>query len=190
MAGDDSDEALLAQFLQGEESAFTTLMHRHEDRVFSLAHRMVGNRSDALDATQDAFISAFRRAHAFRGESSFATWLYRIAINASNDVLRKRARLRVADEPPERALERGDPASPLDDRVSLRIDIARALTQLPAEYRDAVVLHDLGGVPYEEIAAITGAALGTVKSRISRGRRQLAALLEQAGARPASKERA
>ncbi|HVL65394.1 MAG TPA: sigma-70 family RNA polymerase sigma factor [Actinomycetota bacterium] len=176
-----NDAELVTRFVAGEEPAFAALMRRHEDRVFALALRMTGDRADALDATQDAFIQAFRRAPGFRGDSAFGTWLYRIAINACHDLLRKRGRAPVPEaELPERA----DTAR-VDDATAARVDIAAALARLQEDYRTAVVLHDLGGVPYEEIAVETGVSIGTVKSRISRGRRRLAALLEQsAGPRP------
>jgi RNA polymerase sigma-70 factor (ECF subfamily) len=174
-----SDEELLDRFVAGDRDAFSILVGRHEDKLFALALRMTGNRSDALDATQDAFVAAFRRAASFRGDAAFGTWLYRIAINASQDLLRKRSRETTQD------LEGGPTdagviASPerLEEAVAARVDLARAFARLPEEYREAVGLHDLGGVPYEEIARITGAKIGTVKSRISRGRRRLAELLE------------
>jgi RNA polymerase sigma-70 factor (ECF subfamily) len=181
------DGELLRKALEGDERAFSTLLARHEDRIFALAYRMTGSRSDALDATQDAFILAFRRAASFRGEAAFSTWLYRIAINACKDLLRKKAReaARVSAEEPR---EEADPHLPVEEDVALRMDVAQALSQLSDEYREAVVLHDIGGVPYEDIAAITDVAIGTVKSRISRGRRQLAKLLEHRHGSGASKE--
>lgn len=182
-----SDEALLAAFISGDDRAFGSLVRRHEDRIFALCLRMMGDRGDALEASQEAFTSAFRQAHNFRGDSAFGTWLYRIAINASRDLLRKRARTPTPDEVAvERAAEAtGSPS--LEDQVELRADLTRALSELPEEYRTAVMMHDLGGIPYEEIAGATGAPIGTVKSRISRGRRMLAGSLEQASPRPASK---
>lgn len=170
-----TDDELVDRLLRGDERAFTALVGRHEGRVYALAFRMLGERQDALDATQEAFLSAFRQIHRFRRDAAFSTWLYRIAVNASHDVLRKRKRLVVVEEvdvPDEHA------ESP-DDSAVRRIDLRRALAALPPEYREAVVLHDLGGVPYEEIARLTSTALGTVKSRISRGRKQLASSLEQ-----------
>lgn len=190
-----SDEALFERVVSGDDhNAFASLMRRHEDRIFSLAMRMTGDRSDALDATQDAFIAAYRQRASFRGDSSFGTWLYRIAINACNDVLRKRARTAVptdhdvsADDDVDTV---GGPArrGNLEEAVTARVDITRALARLPVEYREAVVMHDLGGIPYEEIAALTGAALGTTKSRISRGRRKLAELLEHPARARTSKD--
>jgi RNA polymerase sigma-70 factor (ECF subfamily) len=169
-----NDSELVERFRNGDESAFTALVRRHEERIFGLAMRMTGERSDALDATQDAFVQAFRRAADFRGDSSFGTWLYRIGINSCKDVLRKRQRTPV---PTEQLPDSGNPSS-VEDAVTARVDLSRALQELPEEYREAVCMHDLGGIPYEEIATLTGVAVGTVKSRISRGRRRLAELLE------------
>jgi RNA polymerase sigma-70 factor, ECF subfamily len=181
------DEALLADFLGGSQAAYQTLMRRHEDRIFALAFRMTGDRSDALEATQDTFITAFRRAESFRGDSAFGTWLYRIGINACRDLLRKRKRLPEPMADPTESVHSTAGSPRMDDAVALRIDLARALAELPEEYREAVTLHDLGGIPYDEIAAIARVPIGTIKSRISRGRRLLAARLEQAPDPDASK---
>jgi RNA polymerase sigma-70 factor (ECF subfamily) len=177
----ERDEVLLARFLAGDEGSFTKLMKRHEDSVFKIALRMTSNRADALDATQDAFVTVFRRAHSFRGDAAFSTWLYRIAINACHDLLRKRAR----SVPARNIDETGSVRSP-EDASTAQIDVARALAELPEEYRIAVVLHDIGGATHAEIAASLDIAVGTVKSRISRGRRALAAILEPQGVGPAS----
>jgi len=179
-----SDEELLGRFVEGTKDAFAVLMRRHEDRVFGIALRMTGDRGDALDATQDAFIHAFRRARSFRGDAAFGTWLYRIAINSCHDVLRRRARAPIPKEDlPEEPTGGGD-----DERAAARIDLSAALALLQEDYRTAVVMHDLGGIPYEQIAHETGVSIGTVKSRISRGRRRLAALLEQTGGELPSQE--
>lgn len=171
-----SDEDLLRRAASGDQSAFTALVRRHEDRVFNIAIRITGDRADALDATQDTFVSVFRQAGTFRAEAAFTTWLYRVAVNACRDLLRKRRRL---PEPVEELPEAQRPGIGTEEVVGLRMDLARALAQLPDEYREAVLMHDLGAIPYDEIAAATGVALGTVKSRISRGRRRLVELLEQ-----------
>ena len=173
-----ADEELLKRFIGGTEDAFTELMRRHEDRIFSLAMRMTGNRADALDATQETFIQAFRKASRFRGDSAFGTWLWRIGINACNDVLRKRKRTPLPEEePPAEDSTGGSPN--IDETVVTRLELKDALAELSDDYREAVVMHDLGGIPYEEIATLTGVSIGTVKSRISRGRKRLAHLLEQ-----------
>jgi RNA polymerase sigma-70 factor (ECF subfamily) len=183
-----TDEALLEVFLKGREAAFTELVHRHEDRIFALALKMMGNRADALDATQNTFILAFRQASKFRGESAFGTWLYRIGINACRDLLRKRKRLPdPEDELPEPDDKRYGGAN-VEDLVATRLDLKRALAELNDDYREAVCLHDLGGIPYEEISTITGVSIGTVKSRISRGRKRLGELLEQQSLPGASKD--
>lgn len=180
-----TDEDLLEQAAAGDQSAFTALVRRHEDRVFGIAIRITGDRADALDATQDTFVAVFRQAGSFRAEAAFTTWLYRVAVNACRDLLRRRRRL---PEPTEEVPERPRPGIGTEDLVGLRLDLAQALARLPDEYRDAVLMHDVGAIPYEEIAQITGVALGTVKSRISRGRRRLAELLEQPAPAPASKD--
>ena len=184
MERETSDEELVDRFVRGSEAAFTELMRRHEDRIFALALSITGDRSEALEATQETFLTVFKKAGSFQGRSRFGTWLYRIGINASRDQLRKRAR---APRPEE--LSTQDTALPGEsEAVGLRIDVAQALAALPPEYREAVVMHDLGDIPYEEIARITGAPLGTVKSRISRGRRLLAGHLEPERERRPSKD--
>jgi RNA polymerase sigma-70 factor (ECF subfamily) len=182
-----SDHELLQRFVGGEEAAFTVLMRRHEDRIFALAYRITGNRADALEATQETFISMLRASSSFRGTSEVGTWLYRIGMNASRDVLRRRRRAPTPEGEPDALVAPTCNAS-VEEVVSARVDLSRALATLPEDYREAVVLHDLGGVPYEEIARLTGVALGTVKSRISRGRRRLARELEHDPAARASKD--
>lgn len=178
MAADaGSDDDLVRSFLQGNQTSFAELMTRHEERIFTLAFRMTGNRADALDATQEAFVSAFRQAHRFRFDSAFGTWLYRIAMNACHDLLRKRNRWSGTEDNQDERQD--DRSSRFDEQVTARIDVADALAELPKEYMEAVVMHDIGGIPYEEIALLTDTQIGTVKSRISRGRRRLAELLEQ-----------
>lgn len=183
MEVDDLD--LLDRARHGDLNAFNELMRRHEDTVYAICYRMLGDRADALDATQDTFVNVFRRAKNFRGDSAFSTWLYRVAINAGKDLLRRKARAPI---PHEELPEQAATGQGFEDQMGLREDLKQALAQLPDDYREAVVMHDIGGIPYEEIAAATGSALGTVKSRISRGRRQLAKLLEQPTGADASKE--
>jgi RNA polymerase sigma-70 factor (ECF subfamily) len=182
-----SDHDLLEAFLGGDNDAFSGLMERHEDRIFGLCLKMLHNRSDALEASQEIFITAFRRASSFRGDSAFGTWLYRIGINHCKDVLRRRKD--VLFESDQLEIERVDTRHRgIDEAAALRLDLSSALAELPDDYREAVVMHDLGAVPYEEIATLTGVPVGTVKSRISRGRRQLARLLEHAEGMDTSKD--
>lgn len=180
-----SDETLVALFKEGDDDAFATLVRRHEDRLFALALRMLGDRALALDAVQETFLTAFRRIDSFRGEAQLGTWLYRIAVNSCHDLTRRRKRW---DRPEAAGEDAPDPRARIDEAAALRIDVAQALAALPPDFREAVVLHDLAGLPYEEVAAVAKVPVGTVKSRISRGRRRLAELLEQPGRPPASKE--
>ena len=188
MARDEdlSDAELLAKAADGSGGAFGVLMRRHEDRMFAMALRMLGERADALDATQEAFIAAFRRAKSFRGESAVGTWLYRIGINACKDYARKRKRWGTQDDVDQ--IAEPEVSGPIDERVATRMEVQEALAKLPDEYREPLVMHDLGGIPYEEIATATGTVIGTVKSRISRGRRKLAQLLEPENHPRSSKE--
>ncbi|MFN2526311.1 MAG: RNA polymerase sigma factor [Actinomycetota bacterium] len=184
--GELSDEGLLERVAEGDQAAFTILVQRHEDKIFTLAHRVLGDRGDALDATQETLLTVFRQASTFRGESAFSTWLYRIGMNTSRDLLRKRKRWqREGDD-----LGEIDPPGPsrVDEQATQRIDLARALEQLSDDYREAVLLHDVAGVPYEQIARITQTNIGTVKSRISRGRRKLADLVEPSTSSSSSKD--
>lgn len=185
MAPNRADQELLQDYLAGDEAAFTELMRRHENRIFAMALKMTGNRADALDATQEAFVRAFRNASKFRGDSAFGTWLYRIGLNSCHDLLRKRKR----DPIPEEEIDQtGEHVPGVDEQVVLGMELTAALGLLQEDYREAVVMHDLGGIPYEEIATITAVSIGTVKSRISRGRRKLAELLEHRASPDASKE--
>ncbi|MDP9222661.1 MAG: sigma-70 family RNA polymerase sigma factor [Actinomycetota bacterium] len=171
------DEDLVRSFVTGDGSAFNELMKRHEDRIFVMAYRITGDRGDALDATQEAFVSLFRKAHSFRGDSAFGTWFYRIGMNAAYDVVRRRRRT----PEPRAEIEAGPEASgatTMEEAMGMRSEIGAALAQLPPDYREAIVMHALGGFSYEEIATTTRVSLGTVKSRISRGRKRLARLLE------------
>ncbi|MGH8874265.1 MAG: RNA polymerase sigma factor [Acidimicrobiia bacterium] len=173
MTSPDYDQALLTRFLDGDEKAFDELMRRHEDRVFSVCLRTMGDREAALDATQETFITLFRKAAQYHGGAALGTWLYRIAINTCYD-LHRRARRRAAEPLPEGH----DPPDPTGadafSAVELRPDLERALAAIPTDFRMAVVLSDLQGLPLQKVAEALGVPVGTVKSRIFRGRRMLA----------------
>ena len=176
-----TDADLLAAHVAGDDRAFTVLMGRHADRLWSIAIRVMHNREDAADALQDAMISAFRRADSFRGDAKVTTWLHRIVLNACFDRLRRRqARPSVplpdeADRAPE-LTARDDPAAEAV-RSSLADEVNRALGKIGADQRAALVLVDLEGYSVEQAAGILGCAPGTVKSRCSRGRARLAIFL-------------
>lgn len=179
MAGPEPDDLLVHRAASGDDGAFTELVRRHERRVYAVALRMLGREEDALDATQDALLTLYRKSGQFRGESAFTTWLHRITINACYDLLRKRARqpmLHVAGEDgPEH--EQGPPVEDHASEVAGGIDAARALRDVPDDFRAVLILADVHDLPYEEIAEILEIPIGTVKSRVHRGRIALARVM-------------
>lgn len=167
------DQELVRRFQDGDEAAFVELVRRHEKRVYNVAYRMLGRSQDALDATQEAFLHCFRHLPSFRGEAAFSTWLYRIAVNACYDVLRRRSPAGSLDA----QLAEPAPAPDHADQVSLAADLERALAALPEDFRVVIVLHELQDLPVEQVAAVLGLPQGTVKSRLHRGRVALARAL-------------
>lgn len=150
------------------------LLSRHYERLYALCRRMARNDADAADACQEALMAIVRGIGKFQGNSSFKTWSHRVASNACLDELRRRQRRPVAviDEP-ERIAEAPD----LDQQVADRVTIEEALPLIAEEFRAPVVLRDVLGMDYAEIAAVLDIAPGTVRSRISRGRGHLARVL-------------
>lgn len=179
MDGPDPDQQLVRRAVEGDHEAFNELVRRHERRVFAVTMRMLGREEDALDATQDAFLTVFRKIGQFRGESAFTTWLHRIAVNACYDILRKRARqpvLHLAGDD-DRRIEEGPPVADHAGAVAGDIDADRALLQVPEDFRAVLVLADVHDLAYEEIAVICQIPIGTVKSRLHRGRVALAKVM-------------
>jgi RNA polymerase sigma-70 factor, ECF subfamily len=174
---DPSDEALLAAHLRGDPRAFGQLVARHERRVYGLCLRILGNREDAEDAAQEAFLAALRRAASFRRAAAFSTWLYRIAVNAATDQARRRGRARLAHLDPEDAGLAVAPGGELGEVVASAVAVQTALAKVPEEFRVAVVLCDLYRIPYADAAQILEVPVGTVKSRVFRGRLALAECL-------------
>ena len=181
----DPDDRLIQRYLEGDQGAFTTLVERHETRVYNVCLRILGDREDARDAAQDTFITVLRKLPQFRGESAFSTWLHRVAVNACYDALRKRKRhpmLRLAPtDDGESAPERGPAAPDPAEAVAGEIDVVRALAQVPEDYRIALILADVQDLAYEEISKALDVPLGTVKSRVHRGRVALARALRIPG---------
>ncbi len=176
MAVDErSDSELVAAAQGGDRDALDRLLRRHHDRIHALARRMTGNDADAADATQEALIGIVRGLPRFDQRSSFGTWAYRVATNAVLDELRRRGRRPRPDG--DVHLDRPAPGSDPGDVVSARLDVDAALATLPAEFRAAVVLRDLCALDYAEIAEVLGIPAGTVRSRIARGRAQIAQFL-------------
>ncbi|GAA4661030.1 RNA polymerase sigma factor SigM [Kineococcus glutinatus] len=180
-----TDAELLAAHVAGDPDAFGEVVRRHRDRLWAVALRTCGDPEEAADAVQDALVSALRAADRFRGDAAVTTWLHRIVVNACLDRARRRAvrpTVPLEEEPggggdgPRRgAVVAGAPDATA--AVEARLDVAAALQRLPAPQRAALVLVDMYGVPVEEAAAVLGVAVGTVKSRCSRGRAVLAGLL-------------
>lgn len=166
----------------GDQKALDTLLRRHYDRIWAICRRLAGNDADAADATQEALITIAKRLDRFDGRAAFSTWAYRVATNACLDELRRRGRrptpgLPEYERADEQPIAQPNTPRPVGDTVSDRLDIDHALSQIQEEYRAPVVLRDLMGMDYAEIADTLGLKPGTVRSRISRGRAALAAIL-------------
>lgn len=184
----DEDLALVEAARGGDKRALDALLRRHHDRLFALCRRLTGNDADAADATQEALIAIVRGLNRFAGDARFSTWAYRVATNACLDELRRRKRRAEPGLPDhdhdERLLDpsaTGSLASlgglTLERDAADRMDVSDALRRLPLDFRAAVVLRDLCGLDYAEIAEILAIPPGTVRSRIARGRLALAPLL-------------
>jgi RNA polymerase sigma-70 factor, ECF subfamily len=169
--------------LAGDLTAFETLVERHRDVVFRVAARMVGD-GDAEDVTQDAFLRAFHRLRQFRGDSPFRSWLLRIAHNAAIDTLTRRKPV-LLEEPDEEALareERPPPERTPADALEIserRERLAGKLQLIQPNHRAVLVLRDLEGLSYEEIAEVTDSPIGSVKGRLHRARQELIELLHR-----------
>jgi RNA polymerase sigma-70 factor, ECF subfamily len=181
------DIALVEAARRGDRSSLDQLLRRHYDRVFSVCRRVTGHESDAADAAQEAMILIVRGLDKFDGRSTFATWVYRIATNASLDELRRKRRRPLVglgsnssfdDNDNDPPTEHADPDSGARiDAIGDRMLLDQALATLAEDFRIPVVLRDVGCLDYTEIAEVIGIPVGTVKSRIARGRAQLAASL-------------
>jgi RNA polymerase sigma-70 factor (ECF subfamily) len=173
LRGEKGDDVLVARAVAGNAAALNDLLRLHYDRVYALCLRMTGNEADALDACQEALMAIVRGLARFDGRSAFSTWAYRIATNACLDELRRRRRRPIATVDESTVIEHRD----LPESAPDRLDIQAALERLPVEFRAAVILRDLAGMSYEEIAETLDVPPGTVRSRIARGRAALAAVL-------------
>ena len=186
----EEESRIVQKVIRGDVNAFETLVLAYEKSVYNIALRMTGNSEDASDMTQEAFIKAYNSLQAFRGDSKFSVWLYRIATNVCLDFLRSRSRrptvslsmedndgdevqLDVADESQSPEL--------LLDRQMTRESVRRGLDTLTPEYRQILLLREIQGLSYDEISQALGLEVGTVKSRIFRARKKLCAFLLQDG---------
>jgi len=176
------DLQLITAAQSGERAALDALLRRHYDRIHAVCRRITGNESDAADAAQEAMIAVVRGLPNFDGRSTFGTWVYRIATNASLDELRRRRRRPIsivdAVDHEGRTTDHADPDSGVRiDDVSERMALEAALAALAEDFRIPVVLRDVADLEYAEIALVIGVPVGTVKSRIARGRLALAQAL-------------
>ncbi len=186
--GEASDEALAAAANTGDRGALEVLLARHFDRVHAICRRVTGHPEDALDATQEALIAVTRGLHRYDGRSLFTTWLYRVATNAALDELRRRKRrpepAELVEDRPRGGVAGGAAGSPVESVVAARLDVDAALAGLSPEFRAAVVLRDLCDLDYAEIAEVLDVPIGTVRSRIARGRAAIADQLREPTAPP------
>lgn len=181
----DDDRRLIAACLGGKRDAFGELVSRYQGRLYNAAIRLVDNAEDAADVVQDAFLNAFTSLSSFKGDSEFFTWLYRIAFNTAISLKRKKR--------PTVSLEAGraggnsiDPDDPNEyirpgaalERTEDERQLRAAMARLSHEHREALVLKDIEGLKYEEMAEILGVPVGTVRSRLHRARTELRDLLE------------
>ena len=182
----EQEAAIVRKVLGGDANAFETLVLEYEKNVYNIALRMTGNSEDAADMTQEAFIKAYNSLQSFRGDSKFSVWLYRIVSNVCLDFLRSKNRrptvsLSVEDDDGEDTqLDVADESqSPelLLDRKLTRDSVRRGLDSLPPDYRQILLLRDIQGLSYDEIAQALSLEVGTVKSRIFRARKRLCTFL-------------
>ena len=185
----ESDEDLMTQLQGGSEEAFELLVRRHSRPVRNYLFRFVGNLEVAEDLTQDTFLRVFKSRHSYRRIAKFTTWLYTIAGNLARSEYRRRNRAQlssiqlVSQQNGEYTMDVEDDAPGLDTNlnIAMQYDRAqRALENVPESFREVVVLRDVQDLSYEEIGSITGLPMGTVKSRIHRGRTLLHTLLYEA----------
>ncbi len=181
-AASGADLELARRCRQGDAAAFEEVYRAHAGRLYSLLVRMAGSAGEAEDLLRDVFLTAHRKLGSFRGESALGTWLYRLAVNHCLDFLRgRRARMARAtaslDE--EDAAEPAAPAPRLAEAIS-RIDLERAIAQLPDGCRTVFVLHDVEGFEHHEIGDLLGISEGTSKSQVHKARMKLRAMLSGA----------
>jgi RNA polymerase sigma-70 factor (ECF subfamily) len=173
-ATDDAQRVLALAAAGGDRAALEQLLADNFDFVHAVCRRITANADDALDAAQDALIAVVRGISSYDGRSKFTTWLYRVATNASLMLLRARRR---RPETVEMAAEPASSVSGPAERVAARIDVDQALAALPEEYRVVVVLREIHDLEYGEIAEVLDLPVGTVRSRLNRGRAALVSLL-------------
>jgi RNA polymerase sigma-70 factor (ECF subfamily) len=182
-----ADQALVERVQQGDKKAFDVLVLKYQHKVANLISRYIRDQAEVLDVTQEAFIKAYRALPKFRGDSAFYTWLYRVAINTAKNHLASQARRPPGDDIEAEVAEQMDMGTALKEtdtpeRLALQREIAetvqQAMDDLPTELRTAIMLRELEGLSYEEIAQAMDCPIGTVRSRIFRAREAIDARLQ------------
>ena len=171
-ASNDEDLALVAAAQRGDDEAFGRLVRKYQHRVVGLAQGLVTDRAEAEDVAQDAFLRAYKGLRGFRGSSAFRSWLFQIAVNTAR-THRTRRSGRMETPVDSADLDSTPGGDRLETAVVTRDEVTRALATLPPDLREAVVLRDVEGLDYREIATLLGLPIGTVESRIFRGRERL-----------------
>ena len=182
-----SDIELVKMTLAGDRQAYRQLVEKYQQRIYSIAFGVLHSREDSLDVVQDVLIKAYRKLDKFRGTSSFYTWLYRITVNMAIDCCRKRKRtveveyddqIGTEEEVDRRSLQATseNPAESLE-RKELNKMVMDAIASLPEEQKTVIILREIEGLAYEEIAKVTGISMGTVMSRLHYGRKKLRDIL-------------
>jgi RNA polymerase sigma-70 factor, ECF subfamily len=179
----DDDRRLIAESLGGRRDAFGELVSRYQARLYNAAVRLVDSPDDAADVVQDAFLNAYQSLHAFKGDSEFFTWLYRIAFNGAISLKRKKRPTGSLDAASgDHGFEPTDPSDYVRtghalERTEEETLLHSALARLSPEHREVLTMKDLDGLRYEEIAEVLGVPVGTVRSRLHRARLELRELL-------------
>jgi RNA polymerase sigma-70 factor (ECF subfamily) len=179
------DNRLIADCLAGDSSAFGELVRRHQDRLYNTVYRLLDNHEDAYDVVQDAFLNAYQSLDSFKGDSLFFTWLYRIAVNTAISFKRKRrAMVRIDTTGSNPVIEPLDPSEEARpghalEQAEQEQRIQQALARVSAEHRAVLILKDMEGQKYEEMAETLGVPIGTIRSRLHRARLELREILER-----------
>jgi len=184
----DTEKIWLKKSQEGDVDSFEKLIAKHQQKVYNIAYRMMGNEEDAKDAAQEALIKIYKNIGRFRGDSGFTTWVYRIAVNACKDELRKKKH-NVISLDKETETEEGSfkhefadqnlKPDELLEQAELNEIIQSSIQVLPEQNRVAIILRDIQGFSYEDISKVLDCPVGTVKSRINRGRKLLKDILSQ-----------
>lgn len=177
-----NDEDLVSLIKKGDRDAFNMLVEKYQSKVINIAFGMLSSREDAYDAAQEVFIRLYKNIGSFKGNSAFSTWIYKITANICTDMLRRRMRsgnvISLSADTEEGTAKidiRDESPTPEEHAQSTELQrlVRRAISELPDDYRDVIVLFDLMGMSYDEISEIVKCPIGTVKSRLSRARNLL-----------------